>query len=536
MAVSMRISAERLATWESPGHVALEPTAFLRRSARVFGDKVAVIDDDVTFTYAEFLVRVHRITGALISLGVQPGDRVAVIAPNTHVLLALHYAVPLARAVLVALNTRLSASELAVIVTHSGADLLIYDAELEAVALELVGLENRGLRTIRCGEATSEFETLVHEAAPLAGSPAEDEMGMIALNYTSGTTGTPKGVMYSHRGAYLQALAMAFHTRLDSSSVYLWTLPMFHCSGWCFTWAVTAAGATHRCLRKPDPALIWEHLRESGVTHLCAAPTLLVMLASHEAAGAGKPARNVRIITGGAPPSPTLLQRMAELDMDVDHVYGLTETYGPAVVCEWRAEWSALSIPAQAELKARQGVGNLITQEVRVVDPDGCDVAPDGVAVGEIALRGNNVMLGYYHDLESTKAAIPDGWFRTGDIGHMHPDGYIELTDRSKDIIISGGENIASIEIEQMLLKHPDVLDVAVVAGPDPKWGEVPIAFVALRVGATTNEATLIAFAREHLARFKTPKRIVFGELPKTGTGKVQKYALRQRTKTVAGV
>jgi fatty-acyl-CoA synthase len=360
-------------------------------------------------------------------------------------------------------------------------------------------------------------------------------MGVLAINYTSGTTGTPKGVMYSHRGAYLQALAMALHTRLDSSSIYLWTLPMFHCCGWCFTWAVTAAGATHRCLRKPDAALIWQHLRESNVSHLCAAPTVLVMLANHEAAHGGKPPRPVRIYTGGAPPSPALLQRTAELDIDVQHLYGLTETYGPSVVCEWREEWNALAIPAQADLKARQGVGNVVTQEARVVDQDGRDVSADGKAQGEIALRGNNVMLGYYRDPDATRAAIPDGWFRTGDIGVIYPDNYIQLTDRSKDVIISGGENIASVEVEQMLERHPDVLEVAVVAGPDPTWGEVPVAFVALRDHATADEAMLVAYAREHLARFKAPKRIVFGELPKTGTGKVQKFVLRDRAKALMG-
>jgi fatty-acyl-CoA synthase len=352
------------------GYVPLEPTAFLRRSARVFGDRVAVVDDDATFTYAEFAERVDRIAGALYDLGIRPGDRVGVLAPKTHVMLALHYALPLTGAVIVALNTRLSAGELAVIVEHSGAELLIYDYELEAVSLEAIRLARGSIRAIRCGDAAGEFEGLVASASP-NGQPPQDELGMIALNDTSGTTGKPKGVMYSHRGAYLQALAMAFHTKLDSDSVYLWTLPMFHCCGWCFTWAVTAAGATHRCLRKPEAALIWHHLHESRVSHLCAAPTVLVMLANHEAARLGKPARPVRIYTGGAPPSPALLQRTAELEIDVNHLYGLTETYGPAVVCEWRTEWNALSIRAQAELKSRQGVGNIVTQEARVVDFDG---------------------------------------------------------------------------------------------------------------------------------------------------------------------
>jgi fatty-acyl-CoA synthase len=512
-----------------PGFVPLEPTAFLRRSARVFGDRTAVIDDDVTFTYAEFLERVRRIAGALISLRVRPGDRIAVLAPNTHVMLALHYAVPLAQTVLVALNHRLSAGELALIVRHAGASVLIYDMEFEALAFELVELDCRDMPAIRCGHSASGFETLVHEATPL-GFPPDDELGLIALNYTSGTTGTPLGVMYSHRGAYLQALAMAFHTRLDSSSIYLWTLPMFASNGWCFTWAVTAAGATHRCLRKPDPATIWTHLRESGVTHLCCAPTLLVMLEREEAAKPGKFAGEVHVYTGGEMPvSQALFQRMAELGIDVHHMYGMTETYGPAVVCEWRSEWNNLSIPAQAQLKTRVGVGNLITQEVRVVDYDGRDIAADGVAQGEIVLRGNNVMMGYYRNPESTQAVLRDGWFWTGDVGVMHPDGYVELTDRARDVIISGGDTIATVEVEQVLGMHPDILEVAVLAGPHSELGEVPVAFVTLRAGAVADEAALIEHSRRHLARFKIPNRFVFGDLPKAGTGKIKKYALRER-------
>jgi fatty-acyl-CoA synthase len=360
-----------------------------------------------------------------------------------------------------------------------------------------------------------------------------DEMSMIALNYTSGTTGKPKGVMYSHRGSYMQSLAMAYHARLDASSVYLWTLPMFHCCGWSFTWAVTAAGATHRCLRKIDAATIWRHLRESQISHFCAAPTLLVMIANDEASRLGKPDRAVRVFTGGAPPSPKLLQRTAELDFDIHHLYGMTETYGPAVICEWRDEWNAHSIPDQAAIKARQGVGNVVTQEVRVVDAEGRDVPADGTTLGEIALRGNNIMLGYYRDPGATEAAAPDGWLRTGDIGVMEADRYVRLTDRSKDVIISGGENIASVEVEQMLERHPDVLEAAVVAAPDPMWGEIPIAFVALRASSTADESALIAYARANIARFKAPKRFVFGELPKTGTGKIQKFALRERAKSL---
>ena len=515
---------------EQLGYVPLEPAAWLRRSARVFGDRTAVIDDEVTFTYAEFDARVDRMVGVLQSLGVRASDRVAVLSPNTHVMLALHYAVPRAGAAIVALNIRLSAGELAGILEHCGARVLLYDGEFEALAADTLRSGGRGVTAIRCGAEDDQFERLFGDAEPNGGI-ALDEMSLIAINYTSGTTGKPKGVMYSHRGSYVQSLAMAYHARLEASSVYLWTLPMFHCCGWSFIWAVTAAGATHRCLRKIDAATIWRHLRESQISHFCAAPTLLVMIATDEASRFGKPGRSVRVFTGGAPPSPALLQRTAELDFDINHLYGMTETYGPAVICEWRDEWNALSIPAQAALKARQGVGNVVTAEVRVVDAAGRDVPADGKTLGEIALRGNNVMLGYYRDPAATEAAAPDGWLRTGDLGVIEPDMYVRLTDRSKDLIISGGENIASVEVEQMLERHPGVLEAAVVAAPDPTWGEIPIAFVTLRAGSSVDEAALVAYARSTIARFKAPKRIVFGDLPKTGTGKIQKFALRERAK-----
>lgn len=515
------------------GYVPLEPAAWLRRSARVFGDRTAVIDDDVTFTYSEFDARVDRMVGALHSLGVSAGDRVAVLSPNTHVMLALHYAVPRTGAAIVALNIRLSAGELAAILEHCGARLLLYDVELAELAAGILRPGGRDVAALSCGSTDDEFERLIRDAMP-NGGVAPDEMSIIAINYTSGTTGKPKGVMYSHRGSYMQSLAMAYHARLDANSVYLWTLPMFHCCGWSFTWAVTAAGATHRCLRKVDPATIWRHLRESQISHFCAAPTLLVMIANDETSRLGKPGRAVRVFTGGAPPSPALLQRTAELDFDIHHLYGMTETYGPAVICEWREDWNALSIPDQAAIKARQGVGNVISQEVRVIDTEGRDVPADGETLGEIALRGNNVMLGYYRDPAATAAAAPDGWLRTGDIGVIEPDMYVRLTDRSKDVIISGGENIASVEVEQMLERHPDVLEAAVVAAPDPTWGEIPIAFVTLRASSTADEAALIAYARANIARFKAPKRIVFDELPKTGTGKIQKFALRERAKSLA--
>jgi fatty-acyl-CoA synthase len=507
---------------------ALTPIAFLLRSGRVYADRVAVIDGEQRFSYAEFLERCLRLGGALHRMGVSDGGRVAVLAPNTHVLLEAHYGVPFAGAVLVALNMRLTADDLAFIVAHSGAQVLIYDYEFEAVARDIATRVKNELRLVRAGRLDDQYERLLASSDPYR-SAVNEERGLISINYTSGTTGKPKGVMYHHRGAYLQALAMALATRLDCDSTFLWTLPMFHCNGWCFTWGVTAAGAAHLCLRRLDAERVWTHLRESNVTHLNGAPTVLVMLAWH--ANAAKLARTVRVATGGAAPTPAILERMAELGMDVTHLYGLTETFGPAAICEWRGEWRQLPIGEQARIKARQGVGNVISQQLRVVDSNGKDVAADGMMLGEIALRGNNVMLGYYQDEIATRKAIPDGWFRTGDLGVMHPDGYIEIKDRAKDIIISGGENIASIDIERVLCAHPAVMEAAVVAGPDPKWGEVPVAFVTLKSGVAATGEELIVYAREQMAHFKAPKRIVFGELPKNATGKIQKFVLRDRAR-----
>jgi len=508
----------------------LSPASFLLRSGRAYADRVAVIDDQQRFTYAEFLDRCRRLSGALRSMGVPEGGRVAVLAPNTHVLLEAHYGVPFAGAVLVALNMRLTANDLSYIVAHSNSQVLIYDYELEAVARDIAAQSAGELRLVRAGRPDDPYERLLADAVP-SPSVTADERGLLSINYTSGTTGKPKGVMYHHRGAYLQALAMALEMRLDCDSTFLWTLPMFHCNGWCFTWGVTAAGATHLCLRRFDPELVWSYLREANVTHFNGAPTILIMLAWH--AAAGKLPRTVRVGTGGAPPTPAILTRMAELGMDVTHLYGLTETFGPAAICKWRGEWNKLAIVEQAQIKARQGVGNVISQELRVVDHDGKDVPADGKTLGEIALRGNNVMLGYYQDEFATRKAIPDGWFRSGDLGVMHPDGYIELKDRAKDIIVSGGENIASIEIERCLSAHPAVMEAAVVAGPDPTWGEVPVAFVTLKVDAAITENDLIAHARAQLAHFKAPKRIVFGDLPKNATGKIQKFVLRERARAL---
>jgi fatty-acyl-CoA synthase len=498
----------------------LTPVSFLDRAAAAHGDRVAVIDGTERWTYGQLHDRCRRLAGALA--GRAGGKPVAVLAPNTHALLEANFGVPWAGVPLVAVNTRLSASEVGYILGHSEASVLIHDPDFdELVDTVLSGMEHPPAR-IRVG---GQYESMLDGAEPLALTP-DDERSLLSINYTSGTTGRPKGVMYHHRGAYLQALAMVGHTGLSPSSVHLWTLPMFHCNGWCFPWAVTAAAGTHVCLRKVDPADVWRLLRGEGVTHLNGAPTVLSMLA-YAPDAAPLPA-GVRVATGGAPPSPAILRRMEELGFDVTHLYGLTETFGPAMLCDWRPEWNGLDTEAKARLKARQGVGNMIACTARVIAADGTDVPADGTSVGQIALRGNNVMLGYLKDPEATAAAAPDGWFRTGDLGVLHPDGYVELRDRSKDVIVSGGENIASVEVEQAIADHPAVLEVAVIAVPDERWGEVPAAYVTLQDGATATEAEIIEHVRGRLARFKAPKTVVFGPLPKTSTGKIQKYVLRE--------
>jgi fatty-acyl-CoA synthase len=501
----------------------LTPTKFLERAAFVFGDRVAVVDGGTRSTYGELWERAGRLAGALRSLGVRPGERVAVLAPNTRLLLEAHYGVPMAGGVIVALNVRLSPVELAYIVDHSGADTLLYNGELEPTARKVTELVPCDLRLVD----STEYETLLDEATPLL-LPVGDERDLLSINYTSGTTGRPKGVMYHHRGAYLQALAMAFHGRLDPATVFLWTLPMFHCNGWCFTWAVTAAGGRHLCLPKVEPESVWRSIREEGVTHFNAAPTVLISIANHPAAEQGPAPRPIRVCTGGAPPSPTLLARIAELNMEVVHLYGLTETYGPITVCEWRPEWDELPLEQQARIKARQGVGTVVAEQMRVVDDRGNDTPADGETMGEVALRGNDLMLGYFRDHEATAAVVPDGWFRTGDIAVMHPDGYVELRDRAKDVVISGGENIASIEVEQAVMSHPAVLEAAVIAHPDEKWGEVPAAYVILKEGHSVTEEEIVEHVRGRLAHFKAPKSVTFGPLPKTSTGKIQKFVLRE--------
>ena len=499
----------------------LTPVSYLDRAASAHGDRVAVVDGAHRWSYAQLRQRCQRLAGGLARLA--NGRPVAVLAPNTHVLLEANFGVPWAGVPLVAVNTRLSAGEVAYILEHSEAGVLVHDPVFDELVADVLDRLDAPPAVVRVGP---DYEELLAGARPQASTPY-DERALLSINYTSGTTGRPKGVMYHHRGAYLQALAMVGHTGLSPSAVHLWTLPMFHCNGWCFPWAVTAAAATHVCLPKVEPAEVWRLIREEGVTHLNGAPTVLSMLGY--APEAAPLEHTVRVATGGAPPSPAILRRMGELGFDVTHLYGLTETFGPVMICDWRPEWNERDAAEQATLKARQGVGNMISCRARVVGEDGSDVPSDGETIGEIALRGNNVMLGYLKDAEATRDAAPDGWFRTGDMGVVHPDGYVELRDRSKDVIISGGENIASVEVEQVIADHPAVLEAAVVAAPDEQWGEVPIAHVTLREGETVTEQELVEFVRQRLARFKAPKRVVFGELPKTSTGKVQKYLLRDQ-------
>jgi fatty-acyl-CoA synthase len=507
----------------------LTPASFLDRSAVVFGDRLAIVDGGRRFRYGEFADRAHRLAGALAAAGVRPGDRVAALCANSHVMLELHNGVPFAGAVLVPMNIRLSADEHAYIIKHSGSAILVATAEYTGRASELAR-RNPGLQVVIAGGPADEYESLLASASALT-VPLADERELLAINYTSGTTGRPKGVMYHHRGAYLQALAMALHSGVTPASRYLWTLPMFHCDGWCFPWALTVRGATHVCLRAFDAGAAWQLIRAESITHLSAAPTVLTMLAASPSAGSGAPHR-VRVDTGGAPPTPTLLARMAGLNFDVNHLYGLTETFGPVCINEWQPEWDELDPSAQARLKARQGVGTVIAEPLRVVNEAGVDVPADGTTIGEIVCRGNDVMLGYYRDDEATAAADMAGWFRTGDLAVMHPDGYVEITDRSKDIIISGGENISSVEVERALDEHPAVLESAVVGRPDELWGETPLAFVTLRPGATATAGDIIEHARARLAHFKAPRDVIFAELPKTSTGKVQKTLLRDRARS----
>jgi fatty-acyl-CoA synthase len=506
----------------------LNPVDFLQRAAYMYPDNVAVVHGKRRYAYRQLAERSWRLANALRSAGLAKGDRVATLLFNSPAMLEAHFGVPAAGGILVAVNTRLSGTEIGYILRHSGARYLLLDAALEAQALSS-GLS--GVTVIRCddtGAPGDPYEDFLAGATP-ARPPSwlEHEEETISINYTSGTTGQPTGVQYTYRGAYLNALNEVIVAGMGTDSAYLWTLPMFHCNGWCFPWAVTAVAARHVTIRAVDPEVIWELIDDEGVTHYNGAPTVhLAVLNNHRAHRLDRP---VTAMVAAAPPSPTLLTRMSELNFRVVHVYGLTETYGPITVCPEQEATRELPAQQRARYLARQGQAYISSDLVRVVDEAMTDVPQDGEAMGEVIMRGNNVMSGYFHDEAATDKAFAGGWFHSGDLAVWHPDGNIELRDRSKDIIISGGENISSIEVEQAIVAHPAVLECAVVGIPHPHWGERPKAFVTLNEGATATPEEIIAFCRERLAHYKCPDSVEFGPLPKTSTGKTQKFVLRQR-------
>jgi fatty-acyl-CoA synthase len=514
----------------------LTPLAFLERSASVFADRTAVVHGASRVTYAELAAEVTRAARALRASGIGPGDRVAYLSPNAPALLVAHFAVPLAGAVLVALNTRLAAEEVRNICLHSGARLMVADTKLQGTiapvadrlgdVAEVVWVDDAGVPPELPGPGYDELLARGSDE-PLPWGVA-DEDATISINYTSGTTGSPKGVMYTHRGAYLNALGENITAGHGPETVYLWTLPMFHCNGWCHPWAITAVGGTHVCLRAVRAPEIWRLIDEEGVTHLNGAPAVLSMLVN--AAEAHPLDRELVVMTAAAPPNPTILAQTEALGARVVHVYGLTETYGPHTVCQWQPEWADAEPRERARLLSRQGVAMVMADPIRVVDEAGADVPRDGVTMGEIVMRGNNVMKGYYDDPQATAEAFRGGVFHSGDLGVWHPDGYIELRDRAKDVVISGGENISTIEVEQAIASHPAVLEAAVVGVPDDRWGERPKAFVVLRPGASAEPDELRAHVRGLLARFKCPDVVeMVDELPRTSTGKVRKVLLRER-------
>lgn len=514
----------------------LSPLCFLERSAYVYPDKVAVIYNDFTLTYAELKDRVLRFATALRQQGIEKGDKVAFLCPNLPPLLEAHYAVPLVGGVLTSINIRLSTREVLYILKHSDSKMLFIDTEFAPVIQPVLNeIEELGIKIVNICDVQSkvfdgpdyeEFISVEPEDDFIFG--VEDELQPITLNYTSGTTGQPKGVQYTHRGAYLNALGELLEFKCDPTTVYLWTLPMFHCNGWCFTWAITAIGGTHVCLRKVVPEEIYKQIERCGVSHLCAAPVVLGGMSNFKGIENVKMKRHLNIMTAGAPPSPTVIKNMESIGCTVTQTYGLTEVYGPHSVCAWQEKWDGLDVDERAKIKAQQGVPYIVAVYMDVVDSATMEPVPhDGVTIGEIVMRGNNVMAGYYKQPQDTEVAFRGGWFHSGDLAVTHPTGYVEIKDRMKDIIISGGENISTVEVENTIYAHPAVLEVAVVAIPDDKWGEVPKAFITLKEGATATQEEIVEFCRERIARFKVPKAIEFCELPKTSTGKIMKYKLR---------
>ncbi|MGD0429773.1 MAG: acyl-CoA synthetase [Acetobacteraceae bacterium] len=521
-------------------HVPLSPISFLLRAARIYPNRVAIVHGPRRYTYAQFLERSRRLASALARHGIGKGDTVAILAPNIPEMLEAHNAIPALGAVLCSINTRLDAGAVGFILRHSAARAVLIDREFSAIMRRALDESCTNPLVIDIddplapgGDAigATEYETFIAGGDPnFALNLPDDEWQAISLNYTSGTTGNPKGVVLHHRGAYLNATANALTFQLSPASVYLWTLPMFHCDGWTYTWAVTLAGGTHVCLRRVDPAEIFPAIAEHKVTHMCGAPIVLSMLIHAPDTVRRRFDQTVQIATGGAAPPSTVIARMEEMGFAVTHLYGLTESFGPATVCMWQPALDTMGLPEKSAFMSRQGVNTPMLEDAVVFDPETMNPVPaDGTTIGELMLRGNTVMMGYLKNPTATQDAFAGGWFHTGDLAVMHPDGYVEVKDRAKDIIISGGENISSLEVEEVLYQHPSVMEAAVVAQTDEKWGETPHAFVTMKPGAdpVTPEA-IIEWCRQRMAHFKCPRHVTFGPLPKTSTGKIQKFELRE--------
>ena len=516
----------------------LSPISFLDRSADVYPNKPALSYGDITYTYQDFYGRVNKLAGALLKEGIKKGDRVGFLVPNTPAMFEGHYGPLKIGAVLVAINIRLSAREVSYILNHSGAKVLVFDSEYAELINQIKNELPEITRFVQVADTFPksslvegpEYEEFLNSADPGEHRiPLESESDPVTINYTSGTTGMPKGVLYHSRGAYLSALGEVVESGMNQESVYLWTLPMFHCNGWCFTWATTAVGATNVCLRRVDPLEVYRLIDEESVTHMCCAPTILTSMYSIPDADQ-QDLSGVTIMTAGAPPAPQVIRSMENMGAHILHAYGLTETYGPITICAIQPDWKEKSSEEVANLKSRQGVAFVLADTgMRVVDTEMNDVKKDGSQMGEVVMSGNMVMSGYFNDEEATNKAFEGGWFHSGDLAVWHPDGYIELQDRAKDIIISGGENISSQEVEKVIMEHDGVLEVTVVGVPDDRWGEVPKAFVMSKDGASVSEEEIITFTRDRIAHFKAPKYVEFGELPKTATGKIQKYVLRDK-------
>jgi len=526
-------------------YVPLTPLTFLRRTAEVYPERTAVIHGSLKRTWKQTYERCVRLASALKRRGIGLGDTVTLMAPNIPETLECHFGIAMTGAVLNALNIRLDADAIAFMLQHSESKLLITDREFSPVIGKALSMLQRKPTVVDIddplGKNGDRLGELTYEQFLAAGDPNHawefpaDEWQAITLNYTSGTTGNPKGVVYHHRGAYLNALGNILTWAMPHFPTYLWTLPMFHCNGWCFPWTVTAMAGTHVCLRAVTPKGMYDAFADHGVTHMCGAPIVMGMLINAPDDVRRKPAQRVQVMTAGAAPPAAVIEKMQTLGFQVTHVYGLTEVYGPVTVCAWHDEWDALPITEQAVYKSRQGVAYVTLEGLMVADPATLKpVAHDGATMGEIFMRGNTVMSGYLKNPKATREAFEGGWFHTGDLGVWHPNGYIQIKDRSKDIIISGGENISTIEVESVLYRHPAVLEAGVVARPDERWGETPCAFITLKEGATATEQEIIDFCRQHLAHFKAPRTVVFGPLPKTSTGKLQKFKLRDQAKAIS--